>query len=407
MNAPTSRQRRRGWRLSFPALVAVFTAASPNAVGAENTPAPAGSDTLEVVLDRRLRGDLVMAGNSNLLSAGGWRRAGNTTADVDGDQTSMCLTRSGAGPVCADNSSSAVLDIPPGARIVHARLYVETTLSRSASPIRVRLDGPGRSFTYTSLGATSAGVEKLSEATASHGGAVLRQAIWDVTDYVDDRGSGSYTVADIVSERAGAFLPYASWAIVAAYELDPETDVGRLSRADRHRFALRAVSWHDGFVQLDDRVLDVPIRGLEPELGAPRFAKSFHIVAHARLGSVDNLLFDGQPIGNNLTPGDGPPPAGVVIGDDPSCNSTTDVFNETICSLGTPVSAKRPGATAFRASSDGVSRSSSSGVDIDVIRIPDRYLTTRSSGHALSLLPVGHDVVAPAMIAVSIDLSAP
>ena len=32
----------------------------------------------------------------------------------------------------------------------------------------------------------------------------MRQAVWDVTDYVAGRRPGAYTVADIVSERAGA-----------------------------------------------------------------------------------------------------------------------------------------------------------------------------------------------------------
>jgi hypothetical protein len=391
--------------LGFAAIAALAATALPLVARAEHVPPRSERHGFGAVLEKVLRGDLVMAGNSNLRSAGGWRPADETAADVDGDRTSLCVTRSGADPACADNSSSAVLDIPPGARVVHARLYVETTLSTRAGPVRVRLDGPGRSYASTTLGSTTPGVDKLSEASgAGRDGAVLRQAIWDVTAYVEAHGRGAYTVADIVSERAGAFLPYASWAIVAAYELDPETDVDRPTAADRERFSLRAVTWHDGFVHLDDGAIDVPVRGFDAVAGAPAFAKSFHVVAHARAGSVANLLFDGQPLGNNLTPGDGPPPAGVVIGDDPSCNRTTDVFNETICSLGAPVRTKRPGAAAFRASSDGVTRSSGSGVDIDVIRIPDRYFTTRTSGHVLSVLAVG-DAVAPGVLAISVDVT--
>ena len=53
----------------------------------------------------------------------------------------------------------------------------------------------------------------------------MRQAVWDVTAYVQAAGPGTYTVADIMFERAGAYLPYASWTIVAAYELDPAVDI--------------------------------------------------------------------------------------------------------------------------------------------------------------------------------------
>ena len=76
-----------------------------------------------------LDGDLVMAGNSNLLAAGGWRANGAAAADVDGDQTLLCLGRRYVPAACTDNSSSATVDIPAGARVVHARLYVDSTLT--------------------------------------------------------------------------------------------------------------------------------------------------------------------------------------------------------------------------------------------------------------------------------------
>jgi hypothetical protein len=362
-----------------------------------------------VVLEDVLRGDLVIAANSNLRSAGGWRTNGDA-ADVDGDRTALCIRRAGVEPVCDDNSSSAFLDIPRGARVVHARLYVETTLSTGADPIRVRLDGPGRPYDYMTLGASSPGATKLDEATGTgRDGSVLRQAIWDVTDYVAAGGRGYYTVADIVSERAFAFLPYATWAIVAAFDLAPnaEADWSSLSPDVRQRFAPRVVSWHDGFVHLTDGSLEVSADMVGGAEGvSPTFAKSLHIVAHARAGTVDNLLLNGEPIGNNLTPGDAPPPVGARIADARSCSSTTDVFNETICVLGAPVGTRRPGPRAFRASSDGVTPSSGSGVDVDVIRVPDRYLTGRSTTGVLTVRVDGDEPVAPGMLAVSVDLAA-
>ena len=60
-----------------------------------------------------LDGDLVMAGNSNVLAAGGWRANGAAAADIDGDQTLLCIGRRYVPAACTDNSSSATVDIPP------------------------------------------------------------------------------------------------------------------------------------------------------------------------------------------------------------------------------------------------------------------------------------------------------
>jgi hypothetical protein len=358
-----------------------------------------------VVVDQVLNGDLVVAANSNLRSAGGWDLTAAADADVDGDRSRLCVRRGDAEPACADNSSSATLDIPDDARIVEARLYVETALSTDAGPLRVRVDGPAARFRYTVLGTHTARVPKLYEASAAVSSrAVMRQSVWDVTKYVAAHGGGRYTVADIVSERAGPYLPYASWAIVAAYELDPRVDLGDVAARDRPRFARRAISWHDGFVRPADSTREAPITELAIEPGAATFAKSLHIVAGARRGSADNLLFNGQPLGNNDTPGDGAPPPGVTLGHRRTCNSTMDVFNETICVLGTPVAAKRPGPRAYLAASDGASSSSGSAVDLDVVRVPDRYLVPGPTSAVISASTTT-DPLSIGMLAISADLT--
>jgi hypothetical protein len=276
--------------------------------------------------------------------------------------------------------------------------------------LRVNIDGPDEPFRYTELGGATLGVRKLYEAGGGRrDGAPLRQAVWDVTDYVADRGRGFYTVADIVSERAAPYLPHASWAIVAAYEFDASSgqELGNLPLEVQHRFAPRAVSWHDGFQYLVDGAVDVPVTGFEIPMKGPLFAKSFHVVGHSQRGDADNLLFNGNPLGNNLTPGDSAPPPGVIIGGHPACNSTTDVQNDTVCMLGSPVASKRPGRRAYIASGDGRTRSSGSGVDMDVIRIPDRYLLPGSTAASLSIQVTGSDALAPGMLAVSVDLPTP
>jgi hypothetical protein len=412
------RERRRtggrhGGTVAFVALalLSLLAAGWSTASAQSDDPTPPAHRRFRPVLEQVLRGDLVMAGNSNLLSAGGWRQGDITVADVDGDASELCIIRGLGFPrACADNSSSARLDLPTGARVVEARLYVQTTVAPDVGPLRVSLDGPRRPFEYSELGGATRGARKLYEASGGRdGGTSMRQAVWDVTKYVSKHGAGRYTVADIVSERAAPYLPYASWAIVAAYEFDPAAGqrLDALPAEERQRFAPRAVSWYDGFTYLTEGSVPVPVGGFQVPVTGPVFAKSFHVVGHSQNGQPDNLLFNGHPLGNNLTPGDSPPPPGVVLGEHPSCNSTTDVENDTVCVLGTPVASKRPGPRAYLASGDGQTRSSGSGVDLDVIRIPDRYLVPGSTAGVLAVQVTGSDALAPGMLAVSVDLPAP
>ena len=283
-----------------------------------------------------------------------------------------------------------MIDLPARARVVHARLYVESSLPDAAGAMRVRLDVPGRSFAYMELGADTPGVPKLYEAVGSgRDGSSVRQAVWDVTQAVAAGGAGRYTVADIVSERTGTSAPYASWAIVLAYELRPTRELKDLRPALRARFAPRIVSWHDGIVVVSDRSMRIAISGLDSVAGPAAFAKSFHLVAQPRRGSSDNLLLNGRPLGNNLTPGDRPAPPGVALGRTQSCNSITGIFNGTSCVLGTPA---RP------------RRRARAGVDMDVVRIPDGYLSTGGDEAVISLRTAGGGSLAPGMVAMSVDV---
>ncbi len=375
------------------------------------TPEPSTDGRFAVVVEETVRGDLVLAGNSNLLRAGGWGPAATTSADVDGDRTNICIGRQGnRGAACADNSSSASVDVPAGASVIAARLYVSTAVSATVGPLRVRLAGPGNVFEYTELGGATPAAPKLAEVTAADaGGATLRQATWDITDFVSQGGGGNYTVADIVSERAAAWLPYASWSIVVAYEFDPDGDVdfAGLTPEAQQRFARRSISWHDGFALVADAPVEVEVGGFAIPTGGPVFAKSFHVIAHTGAASYENVLFDGGPLGNNVTPGDAAPPIGVVVGNDPSCNTIIDVVNDTVCSLGTPVASKIPGPLEYRSSADGATVTSGSAVDMDVMRIPDRYLVAGRTSAVLSVRPVGDGAVAAGVLAVSIDQPSP
>ena len=367
--------------------------------------APPLEPPMSLVLEETVRGDLVMAGNSNLLQAGGW--AGVSSADVDGDRSRICIGRVGRpGTLCADNSSSAIVDLPPGATIIEARLYVSTSVSESVGPLRVRLAGPGDAA-YTDAGLATPEVPKIGEASGGDPRAVHRQAIWDVTDFVARRGPGQYAVADIVNERAGPWLPYASWGIVVAYELDPANEalVAAQPPEVQERFALRTLSWHDGLAMASGAPLEVEVGGFTIPADRPVFAKSFHLIAHAGPAGFENVSFEGGPLGNNATPGDAAAPTGVLIGTDPACNTIVDVLNDTICSLGTPVQTKVPGPLDYRSSADGVTPSSTSAVDMDVTRIPDRYLLPGMTSATVSVDVVGDGAVAAGVIAVSVDQS--
>ena len=120
----------------------------------------------------------------------------------------------------------------------------------------------------------------------------MRQAVWDLTAYVAAAGAGTYTVADIVSQRVGPDRPTRRGP-----SSSPTSATRPWPSPSRRptRFAPRLVSWHDGFQYLTAGSLDVPVRGL-PRRRAP-FAKSFHVVAGGRPGRSDNLLFAGRPAG--------------------------------------------------------------------------------------------------------------
>ncbi len=375
------------WLLLVVITTAVIVTTQPLSAAAGDREPP-GPSPFQPVLQTSVRGDLLMAGNANVVSTGA-RQGETSSADIDGDTSFLCVGRRRGDAACADNSSSAVIDLPARARVVHARLYVETSLPVGAGAISVRLAVPGQSYAYVELDAGTPAVPKLHEALGSgRDGSSVRQAVWDVTRAVAAGGAGRYTVADIVSERTGTSAPYASWAIVLAYELRPNRELTDLRPALRPRFAQRIVSWHDGFVVLSDRTMRIAVRGLEGVAGPAAFAKSFHLVVQPRRGTSDNLLLNGRPLGNNLTPGDSAPPPGVTLGAAPSCNSITNPFNGTSCVLGTP---ERP------------RRRARSGVDMDVVRIPGGYLSAGGDRAVVALRTAGGGSLAPGMFALSLD----
>ena len=255
-----------------------------------------------------------MAANSNLLSAGGWRRT--AAADVDGDASRLCLGRLFVRGDCADNSSSAVLDIPgrrtcsstPGST---SRRHCRRHTGRCVSASTVRLTG----FTYTEIG----------PATACSPAA--RRGIRGVGSVRSDDAPGRVGRDRVRRRRRDRYVHRRRHRQRARRCLHALRVVG-----DRRR--LRARSGRRPGPRGADRPrrsngsLAVPCRGTTGSSPAPMprwtcpstdssstppspvFAKSFHVVGHAPHRGAENLLFNGKPIGNNAPPGDRGPTGG-------------------------------------------------------------------------------------------------
>ena len=332
MDQRPHRVKRRAAILAAAAAALQVTVIAPTASGAAPGEPLVGRPFAPVV-EGVVRGDLLLAGNSNLLAAGGWRDGSDTAADVDGDATRICGSRR---RVCADNSSSAEVDVPAGARIIAARLYVETSVGKTVGPLRVALDGPSDGFSYRRLPATSApssSPSKLYEAIGDGpGGAVLRQAVWDITAYVATDGAGTYTVADIVNERVGPWLPYASWAIVVAYELDPDW------RPPKSTAPASPPGSSPGTTASSSSTAPRwTSRSPASTCARPRSARASTSSPAVGPGAATTCCSRAGPLGNNNTLDDAPPPPGVQLGTDPACNTVTDVQNDSICVLGSTV----------------------------------------------------------------------
>ena len=212
-----------------------------------------------------------MAGNSNLLSAGGWRQGAVTGPTSTATGRELCIIRRHRFPrACADNSSSARLDIPDGARSSPPGCTCRRRCRRRRPAARpARRPRPPASTTPS-----SARRRWRPEALEGRGGG---------DGAVDAPGRvGRHRVRRCSAAPArtpsptscpsgpAPYLPYASWAIVAAYELDPARRPGRRAppAEEQQRFARRAVSWHDGFVYLTEGRSRCPSAGSRSRPGA-------------------------------------------------------------------------------------------------------------------------------------------
>ncbi|MFJ2111484.1 DUF3344 domain-containing protein [Streptomyces sp. NPDC087850] len=188
------------------------------------------------------------------LQHGGIVRAANAAIScraVAGDAVSACATaRAGGDAANQDfdmfysdvdddpntyNSTAAELRVPRGARVSYARLYWGGNLlvgeqKPARDNGRVLIAEQGGSYR-----------EILADTVIGHrtsGGADAYQASAEVTDFVRDSGSGTYTVAQInVAMGRSAVGAWGGWTLVVAYQ--------------KYDAPLRHLAVWDGFETLD------------------------------------------------------------------------------------------------------------------------------------------------------------
>jgi uncharacterized repeat protein (TIGR01451 family) len=135
-----------------------------------------------------------------------------------------------------DNSSSANLSLPPGANTIKfARLYwggrITTGMGGDNNinlrTVKFRFNGEN----YQNLTAAAGTIDKSLVSSSTND--TVYQAYFDVTNFVNSRGSGTYTVGNLTAATGvisgGGY--FAGWALVVVYE-NPASDYSSLRLYD-------------------------------------------------------------------------------------------------------------------------------------------------------------------------------
>ncbi|MGI9188415.1 MAG: hypothetical protein ACR2J9_13010, partial [Gaiellales bacterium] len=239
--------------------------------------------------------------------------------DLDDDPTSF-------------SSSSSVLDLPVGARVLYAGLYwggYTTHAGRGTVELR---EGTGD---YVSVKATELGT--FGASGQAYGGSA------DVTDYVRAHAGGTYWVAN-VRTNVGSKDVHAGWSLVVAYAnpADPP----------------RNLSIFDGYLAVESGKASVTadVNGfLTPKTGPVRTA----VGAVAWEGDLnltgDQMLLNGRQLSNNANP-------------------ANNVFNSSISTFGEFTNTRLPAYTNLL------------GVDADIFGADASYLPNNSSSAQVKVL---------------------
>ncbi|WP_437780830.1 DUF3344 domain-containing protein [Sorangium sp. So ce1097] len=242
----------------------------------------------------------------------------------------------------AQARTTAVLEVPAGARVTHAYLYWGAHLGTSGSADEaVTLERPG-------AGGFSEEVTAIDSVETISSGRVYYQSVADITAIVQAQGSGAYRVSDVTSAsftNNNFDNHFAGWWLVVFYELasEPPRNLALFDGFDAVNTGNPQNATLEGFL--------VPNAGYDAKIGMIAFEGD---VAH----TGDQFFFNDPtftiPLGNALNPTDN------------FFNGTRTYFNAPVSNAGDlPQLAGTAGSMA--------------GMDIDVFDITDRVSPGQTS----------------------------
>ncbi|MGZ3458687.1 MAG: hypothetical protein ACXU86_09290, partial [Archangium sp.] len=193
--------------------------------------------------------------------------------------------------------SQAVLTLPPGAKVVYARLYWAATRFNSSSPSVDQIAAPDLTATLSRPGV--AGFEKSLTADDyafqyQTGQEYQYQSTADITEFVKAYGPGAYQVSDVQAisfDTTGGEYLFDGWWMVVFYEV-PGATKRHLKLFD----SMRIVQGHPGTtVALDG--FYVPSYAVDAKLGVVAFEGD-----DPDPDINDTLEFNGTVLSNDLNP---------------------------------------------------------------------------------------------------------
>ena len=331
------------------------------------------------------RGDLVMLANSSMTCASPVNGSCNA---VKNDALTMVNSKLPADAADATiyNSSSSNLtsaQLPAGAQVQRAILYwggLVPSVSNAPSPdpgsVGVRFAAPGGGYQSRSADACRL---SPSVTTFAPGAQFLYRCHADVTAAVQAGRVGSYKVANVPTQ-SGTVNRFGGWSMVLV--------IANPTRP------LRSFSINDGLALVATtgaspvNQVSVTVSGFRTPSSGAVTAQLGWVAYDGDLGASDGFTFQGQ--GSSQ----------VNVSD--ACNPVGDVFNSTICALGSPVTTR-----SFVNGNGG----NTLGFDADILQLANASNTalgngvtsatltarTSSEGYAITVLTTAIDVYQPAI----------
>jgi uncharacterized repeat protein (TIGR01451 family) len=277
-------------------------------------------------------------------------------------------------PVGNFASSSADLVIPAGGNVLFAGLYYGSRTNTNVTDDvlkTVKFKGPGDG-SYTTLtgaagpnqvsllGKVTGGVSNLPANVQTYG------AFADVTDLVQARGQGTYTIANVKGDP-GIINHFAGWSLVVAYDA-PGAD-------------LRNLTVFDGFadVSRDNPNVEVDFTGFTAPPSGPVNANLGFVSYEGDLGIFNDTASFSGGLGTTLLSN--------------GANPASNFFNSSISTNGVTVTTKNP------------NYKNQLGFDADILDI-DGLIANGATSAKLTLTST-QDQYYPAVVTSAIDLYAP